>query len=125
MRPYSLKLCWKNIWRNRRRTLLTVNAIAAGVMALVYIRNYYDSYHEQVVHNVIRYHSGHLVISAPGFQDNNVPTIYLHNTSDIERWLNQSPLVKAYSHRVLVQGLLSSSKGSANILFTGVDPKHE
>ena len=35
---FVLKLCWKNIWRNKRRTILTVNAIGFGVAALVGMR---------------------------------------------------------------------------------------
>lgn len=122
---FFLKLCWKNIWRNKRRTLLTVNAIGAGVMALVALRNYYDAYHEQVIHNVIRYQSGHLLITAPGYQTNNAPNSYLRNPSDIIRWIARQKEIKAFSTRVLGQGLLSSSRGSASVVFSGIDPKKE
>ncbi len=122
---YFLKLCWKNIWRNRRRTLLTVTAIGTGVAALVGIHNYYDGFHEQVVHNVIRYHSGHLLVSAPGYQEQNNPSKYLKDVTPLETLLAKEAGIKHWSTRVLVQGLLSSSAGSANILYSGVDPERE
>jgi ABC-type lipoprotein release transport system permease subunit len=125
MSPYFVRLCWKNIWRNKRRTLITVNAIGVGVMALVGIYNYYDSFHEQVIHNVIRYNSGHIVVTAPGFQEENLSSRYLKNTSEIEAFLAKDPRVKAVSPRVLAQGMLSSPRGSASILFTGIDPVRE
>lgn len=122
---YFFKLCWKNIWRNKRRTLITVNAIGVGVMALVVILNYYDGFHEQVIQNVIRYHSGHLLISAPGYFSNNIASRYIKDPSPMEKWLNNASEIKASSSRILVQGMLSSPQGSANILFTGIEPKKE
>src|ERR1700722_11770787 len=125
MDPYFFRLCWKNIWRNRRRTLITVNAIGVGGMFLGGIFNYYDSFHEQVIHNVIRYQSGHLLITAPGYVKNNAPNKYLKSTEAFENWLNRNSAVKSYSSRVLLQGMLSSPQGSANIIFTGIDPARE
>ena len=125
MSLFFLKLSWKNIWRNRRRTLLTVNAIGIGVMSLVFLYNYYDEFHEQLVHNVIRYHSGHLVVSAPSYHVRNAPNLYLKNPQKTVDWLNERPELGAWSGRVRVQGLVSSAEGSANILFVGIDPARE
>lgn len=125
MKSYFLKLCWKNIWRNRRRTLITVNAIGLGVMSLVALRNYYDCFHEQVVQNVIRYTNGHLVISAPGYHDNRATSLNIKDTTAIQTWLQKNADIKAWSQRVTVNGLLSSARGSANIIFVGVEPERE
>ncbi len=94
-------------------------------MALVFIRNYYDAYFEQVVHNVIRYQSGHLVIVSPGYMTNNNANKFLRDPSAVVRWLSSHPQTAATSTRVMAQGLLSSSQGSANVYFSGVDPKNE
>lgn len=95
MSPYFLKLAWKNVWRNRRRTLITANAMAVGVMALVAIHNYYDAFHEQVIRNVIRYQNGHVMITAP--QPNGIPTKLLTKTQRFEKWLSKRREVKAIS----------------------------
>lgn len=120
---YFLKLAWKNVWRNRRRTLITANAMGVGVMALVGIYNYYDAFHEQVIRNVIRYQSGHLMIAAP--QPSGIPTKLLNKASQYEKWLTKRRDVKAYSTRVILQGLISSPKGSVNAVVTGIDPLNE
>jgi ABC-type lipoprotein release transport system permease subunit len=125
MDGYFIRLCWKNVWRNRRRTLLSVGAIAFGVMALVAIRNYYDAFHEQIVQNVIQYQSGHLMLTAPGYQARSSQTLFLESPAPLRQWLGSHPEVKSWSERVQVQGLLSSPRDSANILFVGVDPEPE
>lgn len=123
MSPYFLKLAWKNVWRNRRRTLITANAMAVGVMALVAIHNYYDAFHEQVIRNVIRYQNGHVMITAP--QPNGIPTKLLTKTQRFEKWLSKRREVKAISPRFVLQGLISSPKGSVNAIITGIEPQRE
>lgn len=122
---YFLKLSWKNIWRNKRRTLLTINAIGFGVMALVALHNYYDGFHEQVIHNVIRYQSGHLVVSYPGYHLRNNPQIFIKTPVKIDHWLKEQDTVQTYSHRVALQGMVSTAYGSANIGIVGIEPKRE
>jgi ABC-type lipoprotein release transport system permease subunit len=125
MNGYFFKLCWKNIWRNKRRTLITVNAIGLGVMALVFLRNYYDTFHEQVIQNVIRYHSGHLAISAKDFEKNHSTQIFVENGSQVSNWLKSRPEVLAASQRVLFSAMLSSARGSTHLMMMAVEPKAE
>jgi len=122
---FFLKLAWKNIWRNRRRTLLTINAIGFGVMALVALYNYYDGFHQQVIQNVIRYQSGHLLITAPDYHRRMATHLVMDDPSKVDSWLRRSEEVQAFSHRVMVQGLISTAQGSANILIAGIEPEKE
>ncbi|NBX93303.1 MAG: ABC transporter permease [Proteobacteria bacterium] len=125
MDRYFLKLSWKNIWRNRRRTLLTINAIGFGVMALVALYNYYDGFHDQVIQNVIRYQSGHLLVTAPDYHKRMATQLFMKDPSEVDTWLSSREEVKAFSHRVMVQGLVSTAQGSANIVFAGIEPERE
>lgn len=122
---YFLRLCWKNIWRNRRRTLLTVSAIGIGVMALIWLHNYYDAFHEQCIQNAIAYQSGHLLISKAGYPKEKDPHFFIRSPKKIVETLQKQTEVLSYSARVTLQGLISSSKGSANILFHGIVPEQE
>ncbi len=125
MTRYFLKLCWKNIWRNKRRTLITLHAIAFSVMALICIQNYYDAFHEQIIQNAIRFRAGHLLVTAPGFLDRNASSLAIAESQGIVTSLNARPEVEVVSPRVLTQGLLSSARSSSNIVFTGVEPREE
>jgi len=125
MNLFFFKLCWKNLWRNKRRTFLTMNAIGFAVMALVALYNYYDGFHEQVIKNVIRYKSGHLVIASPGFENRYAANKFIATPRSVERWLGRRDEVRAYSHRVIAQGLISTAAGSANVALVGIDPKKE
>lgn len=125
MDKYFVHLCWKNIWRNRRRTLITINAIALGVAALTWLGNYYDSFHEQLIRDVIRYHSGHVMIVPRDFKAYEGPKGTVNGVNRVLNKVARDPAVRSYSEQILVQGLVSSPRGSANIWFKGVDPRRE
>ncbi len=94
-------------------------------MALVFLRNYYDTFHEQVIHNVIRYHSGHLAISAQGFEKNNSTQIFIKDGSAVNQWIQSRSDVEAHSERVVLSAMLSSARGSSNLWVMGVNSKNE
>lgn len=125
MNGFVLRLCWKNIWRNKRRTLITVNAIGIGVMALVWVRNYYDTFHEQAVGNAVRYSNGHLLVTHRNFDPKKPPRDLIKNPGPIYKWLMRQSSVTGVSPQIMVQGLLSTSQGANNIWFKGVEPKLE
>lgn len=125
MTGYFCKLGWKNLWRNPRRTGLTMGAISLAVMSLICIHNYYDSFFDGVVRNAIRYHSGHFIVAGEGFSQAKLSGTFIKEPKTLLKYLNTHPGVEAASSRVLVTGLLSSPRGSASIAFHGIDPKNE
>ncbi len=125
MNSFFWKLCWKNIWRNKRRTFLAVNAIAIGATFLIYIHNYQDALHEQFISNAIRFQNGHIMISKPGFHEYKESKRFIRSTTRLDKWLATNPAVKAASPQIIAQGLLSSAKGGANIFYVGIDPTKE
>jgi len=122
MNHYLFLLCWKNLWRNGRRTFLTVGAIGFGMMVMVWLYNYYEAFHNQLVENAIRFHSGHLLIVGKNYDPDRPPTQTIADSPALRRWLSAQKQIKAYSPQVVLQALVSSPRGSANILVKGVDP---
>lgn len=57
------KFAWKNIWRNRRRTLLTLTAIAVGVLAVVFARSYIRGIIDNINVSFTRMQTGHVRIA--------------------------------------------------------------
>lgn len=62
-----LGLAWRNVGRNRRRTLLTTTAIALSTIFLIFAQSYFGGMQESFYKNLIRYEIGHVKISAKEF----------------------------------------------------------
>lgn len=65
----TVKLAWKNIWRNRRRTLITISAIAFAVMSAVMMRSVNQGMEEQMLESIVKNNMGYIQIHSNGFWD--------------------------------------------------------
>ncbi len=62
-----LRFSWRNIWRNRRRSLLTLSAIVIGMIALIFGRGYINGTIAAMVEPTLRLHSGHIRLAHPEY----------------------------------------------------------
>ncbi|MGA8184089.1 MAG: ABC transporter permease, partial [Terriglobia bacterium] len=118
-------MAWRNVWRNRRRSLLTVMAISLGLGFNIFMRAIGDGFHEQMVDNSVRSHIGHLVVHRAGYHDDPGINKTLPDPAEVERAIQSLPDLRAYSLRVLGDGLASTAENSAGVAIVGIDPAKE
>lgn len=63
------KLARKNIWRNRRRTLITIMAIGFAVMSAVMMRSVNAGMEEQMLESIVKNNMGYIQVHSNGFWD--------------------------------------------------------
>lgn len=120
-----LKLAWRNIWRNRTRSLVVVISLAIGIWATVFILAVSDSLHAESLKDGIEYKYGHLQIQNPDFEKNEKLTITIPNGERILEEIRTDKEVKAATARTEVYGIIASAGNSSNIILTGVLPGAE
>lgn len=62
-------LAWRNLWRNRRRTLITVSAIAFAVVMAVIMQSLNRGSHEMMIDNMVRFHTGYAQLQDYRYDD--------------------------------------------------------
>ena len=65
----DLRLAWRNLWRNPRRTWLTVGAMVFSNIILVFLISLQLGMYGMMINNSLRAQTGHLQVQAPGFLD--------------------------------------------------------
>ena len=120
-----LSMAWRNVWRNRRRSLLTIVAIALGLAFNIFMRAIGDGFHEQMVDNSVRSHIGHLQIHRAGYHDDPGLNKTLPSPAEVQRAIEKLPGVRGYSMRVIGDGLASTAENSAGVSIVGIDPQQE
>ena len=58
----DVKMAWRNIWRNTRRTILTISAIAFASLLLVFMLSFQFGSYETMINTSVKIHTGHLQI---------------------------------------------------------------
>lgn len=124
----TLKLAIRGLKRNRRRSIVTLLAIAIGFSAITlfagYIHNVYDGLARQSIHGELL---GHLTINKHGMRVEGKlhPERYLLSNTDVMRLTNMllaNPQVKLVTPRLALSGILSNGRASTIFIADGIDP---
>jgi putative ABC transport system permease protein len=120
-----LTMAWRNVWRNRRRSALTVSVIALSLTFNILMRGIGDGFHEQMVDNSVRANIGHLEVHRHGYHDDPGLNRTLPDPARVERAIEALPGLRGHALRVLGDGLASTEDNSAGIAVIGIDPTAE
>lgn len=118
-------LAWRNVWRNRRRTMLILLAIAFGIWSMVTLAAIMRGMIEQQVENTINNLTGHIQVHAVGYCDD--PSIENSMPPPGPEMLKilRGNNIKAWSTRVRVPAVVASERESVGVTLVGIDPEGE
>jgi len=120
-----LKMAWRNIWRNRRRSLLTMLAIAFACALLVFMLSFQFGSYEAMLNSAIKIHTGYFQIQAEGYQEKNDIRRVVPNPEAVARILDGIAQVSAYTFRASAFALASSEDRTYGVAVSGIDPARE
>ncbi|OJJ19052.1 transporter [marine bacterium AO1-C] len=120
-----VKLAWRNIWRNRRRTIITISAIFFAVFLSVVQRSMKIGSIERMVDGMVGSFLGHVQIHQKGYWEEQNLDNSFSDSPALRKALQNTEHVQAVIPRldgyVLVAGLERSRAG----LVMGIDPQAE
>ncbi len=119
------KMAWRNIWRNPRRTILTISAIAFASTLLVFMLSFQLGSYGAMINASVRIHTGHLQVQAKGYQDKKSMRLVVPDPVAVGGILDKVPEVDAYTFRANAFSLASSKERTYGIIVIGIDPVRE
>ena len=119
------KMAWRNIWRNPRRTILTISAIAFASLLLVFMLSFQFGSYETMINTSVKIQTGHLQIQAREFQNKKDIRLVVPEPARIADVLTQIPQIAAYTYRGQAFSLISSDQRTYGVAVTGIDPARE
>src|SRR5690606_28381760 len=120
-----LRLAWRNIWRNKRRSLITAASVTFALFFAIILRSFQLGTYDNVYSNVIGTSTGYIQIHQKGYWDE--PT--LENSIEPEKEMlekvSSTDGVKALVQRLESFSLISSGNDTKGALLMGIDPAAE
>lgn len=123
MRLFSLAL--RNLLRNTRRTALTMAAIAVGLMMTLFVAAFQEGSYEDMIRTSISQLAGHVVVQAPGYQDDQEETLVVTDSGRIADRVMEAVPDAVVVRRIQLAGLLTSPTHSTGVGVVAVDPDTE
>ena len=119
-----LNLAWKNLWRNRRRTLITLAAIAFSIMLVQALHNLSAGVYAGMVDSGVRAGSGHIAVYRQNYLASREESLYFKDNNLVTE-IEAIEGVELALPRLYIPALAQSSRESRGIMLIGVDPQRE
>lgn len=120
-----LRLSWRNLWRNHRRTYIMLGAISVGVWAMIFMTALMRGMVDDMLNQGIRNLPGHIQIQHPEFLDDpSVVNSMDEPDGELLIALNQ-PGAKRWASRIKVPAVIVSERESRGINLIGVEAEAE
>jgi ABC-type lipoprotein release transport system permease subunit len=121
----ELKMAWRNIWRNPRRTGLTIAAVAFASLILVFMLSFQFGCYETMINTSVKISTGHLQVQAKGYLEDKKMRQVIRDPDPVATRLDTVKGIDAYTFRANGFALISSEQRTYGVVVTGIDPLGE
>ncbi|PKL41801.1 MAG: hypothetical protein CVV41_16670 [Candidatus Riflebacteria bacterium HGW-Riflebacteria-1] len=119
-----LKLAWRNLWRNRTRTLVLLAAISGSLAFVAWMQNVASGSYEKMIEDAARMGSGHLSLHHPDYPQERLNELVFSGDPAMSLLENREGIVRVLP-RLYVSALARSSRDNRAVMILGVDFERE
>lgn len=121
----TLRIAWRNLGRNLRRTILALTAIAVAQIALLFMDALMHGYADSMVNAVTGPMLGHVQVHEPGWRDEHAMDLYMTDVNAKLAAVRRVPGVERASARIYAPALGALGEEGHVVIVVGVDPAVE
>ena len=120
-----LTLAWRNIWRNKKRSLIIISAIAVGLCCGLFSSATMFGMWDSMINTTIDRDLGHFQIHSKAFEDEKLLTDTIPNFENVISTIKTNKNVTGVSSRILIEGMASSATTSNGVRILGINTETE
>jgi len=120
-----LTLAWRNIWRNKRRSFITMGSIAFAVFLACVMRSMQLGSYERMIENAARFYTGYIQIHENGYWDEKIIDNCFINNDELLQTIEGTEGVEVAVPRVESFALAAYGLKTKGSLVLGIDPDKE
>ena len=116
-----ISIAWRNLWRNKRRTIITIASIFFATLIAILVRSLQLGYYNNALNSLIEHFSGHIQIQQRDYWFNPNINNVLAFDKQLEKTLATTKGIKTYIPRLESGALATSRDKSKFAQITGID----
>jgi len=121
----QLTLAWRNLWRNRRRTIITTSSIVFSVFYACIMRSMQEGSYDSIIGNLVKYYSGYLQVQDSAYWEEKTLDNTLEYDSALVTRIEAMEDVKLVTPRLESFALSAYNEFSKPVFVIGIDPDKE
>jgi ABC-type lipoprotein release transport system permease subunit len=122
-----LRLAWRNVWRQRRRTFLIAIGMGVTMSLLVFYDGLIGGFEQAIYGNAIQLLGGNVQVHAPGYNEKagRKPLLPMEDPDSVVNAAEAHPDVVVASKRIVTGGLVTNREGAFAVSIIGVEVEKE
>ncbi len=120
-----LKLAWRNLFRNKRRTFIAAAAIGIGLAALIYVDALIIGMEQNMIRSATGSFLGEGQIHRTGFRETFEVEKTIANLDEVTARLEKDTIVTHFTLRTLSFAMINSPANMSAISMVGIEPTTE
>jgi len=117
-----LQLAWRNLWRNKRRTLIATTSILFAVVLALITRSMQHGYYDYMIDSAVRLYTGYIQIHSKGYWENRSLDESLILTEAMCNKIKSFPKITTVTPRFESYSLISFKNATKISPVFGIDP---
>lgn len=120
-----LKIAFRNLWRNRARTLITAGVIAIAVLISIFTRSLNEGSYGVMIDNMVGSYTGYVQVHQQGYWDDKSMDNSFAMNDELLAQIEAEQGISSYAPRLEGFALASSGDISKGAAVIGIDPEKE
>ncbi|MEY3369237.1 MAG: hypothetical protein RI973_2392 [Bacteroidota bacterium] len=118
-------LAWRNLWRNRSRTLITMASVWCAVVLAAFSMSLQQGAFNNLIANVVSFYSGYLQVQHVAYWEEQTLENSFEGEGSLQDSLQRLPGISAVAPRIQAFALASAGEKTKGCLVAGIDPQAE
>lgn len=118
-------IAWRSLWRNKRRTLITISSVFFAVILSTVMSSMQEGSYGSMVDNWVKFYSGYMQIHQEDFWVDKTINNSFPETDSLLNLVKQTEGVTQFTPRFVSFALASSEEATKGAMIMGVDPDGE
>jgi ABC-type lipoprotein release transport system permease subunit len=118
-------LSWKNIWRNKVRSLVVITAVTLGIISGVLVVGIMEGWVDQRMHDAIYNEVSHVQVHNTEYLKNEEIGLTVNDTSSIIRAIESLPGMKGWVSRTRMVAMVTTPWANTGVVLYGIAPEKE
>ena len=120
-----LKIAWRNIWRNQKRTLITTLSISGALFLIILMRSMQFGFYDNIINTIVQSYSGYVQIHANGYWDKQSVNNSMEVDEKLLNEINSIDGVNNIAKRLQTFSLVSKGEKSKGAIINGIEVEKE
>lgn len=118
-------IAWKNLWRNKKRSLVVVFAVTLGIISGVLLVGIMKGWVEQRLHDAIFNEVSHLQIHNNEYIKNEEIDLTINNLPEMSQSIDSLPGLSGWASRTKIIAMANTPWANTGVIIYGIDPGKE